>query len=235
MGRLERFERRLESMVSGGFAKVFRSEVEPVEIASALQREIDQNARRVSRDRSLVPNRFVVRLSGTDHSRLAPYHDSLVSELTGLVTEHAQLQHYAFPGDVAISLEPDDELGTGQFHIRSAVVATSTSTAAPAVRAAGYLVVNDVVHEVRPPGLVIGRGTDAALRISDPGISRRHAEIRVLGEGRQADLEVVDLDSSNGTLVDGRRVKHALLHEGSTIRIGSTDLQLVRSDPRRKG
>lgn len=230
---MERFERRLESMVSGGFAKVFKSEVEPVEIASALQREVDQTARRVSRDKSLVPNKFVVRLSKTDYDKLSPYSSSLLRELTGLVTDHAQLQHYTFPGDVDVRIQSDDELRTGQFRVKSEIVANAASTPSqPASRAVAYILVNDVVHEVRTPGLTIGRGTDTDLRVSDPGISRRHAEIRVLGSGSRAELELLDLGSSNGSKVDGQRVKHAPLREGSTITLGSTDFTVTWTDPR---
>ena len=115
MGRLQRVEQRLESWVSRGFARAFRSDVQPVEISAALQRELDNNAQVVSRDRSLAPNAFVVRLSGRDHERLSPYSTSLVSELTALVTEHADLQRYSLPGAVSVTLEQDDTLRTGQL------------------------------------------------------------------------------------------------------------------------
>ncbi len=68
MGVLQRFERRLEGMVEGAFARAFKSEVEPVEIASAVQREMDDRAAIVAQGRTLVPNDFVVELSDIDHS-----------------------------------------------------------------------------------------------------------------------------------------------------------------------
>ena len=58
MGMLQRFENRLEQAVSGAFAKAFRSAVQPVELAAALQREVDNSAQILSRDRRLVPNTF---------------------------------------------------------------------------------------------------------------------------------------------------------------------------------
>ena len=73
MGRLQRFESKLERAVSSAFAKTFRSAVQPVEISAALQREVDNNAQIVSRTRRVVPNVFHVELSGADHDRLAPY------------------------------------------------------------------------------------------------------------------------------------------------------------------
>ena len=82
MGVLSRFENRLEQLVSGAFARAFRSAVQPVELAAALQREVDNSAQILSRNRRLVPNNFHVELSATDHARLAPYGSTLATELT---------------------------------------------------------------------------------------------------------------------------------------------------------
>ena len=238
MGRLQRIEQRLESWVSGAFARTFRSEVQPVEISSALQRELDNNAQVVSRDRSLAPNSFTVRLSGRDHERLAPYADSLVTELTSLVTEHADLQRYSLPGAVAVTLERDDDLRTGQFKVSSQVVAsvsTGTAGVSRTTEAPAYLEVNGQVVPVRAAGVVVGRGTDCDVRIDDPSVSRNHVEFRVLGEGREADVVVVDLHSTNGTLVDGNTVAHAPVHDGTQVVIGSTTITVRRSDPRTEG
>lgn len=84
------------------------------------------------------------------------------------------------------------------------------------------LEVNGMRHPLRPPGLIIGRGTDADLRINDPGISRRHAQLRVGSRGGAIELEIIDLGSTNGIMVDGRRVQRAPIGEGSRIEIGST-------------
>ena len=70
MNALQRFEQRLESVISGVFARAFRSAVQPVEIAAALQRECDNNAQVMSRQRRLVPNDFHVELSATDLERM---------------------------------------------------------------------------------------------------------------------------------------------------------------------
>ena len=84
------------------------------------------------------------------------------------------------------------------------------------------LEVNGLRHALKPPGFIIGRGTDADLRINDPGISRLHAEIKVRGAGDQVSAEIVDLGSTNGILVNGHRVPRAELAEGTRIEIGST-------------
>lgn len=228
MGVLQRFERRLEGLVTGTFARAFKAEVQPVEIAAALQRELDNTAKILSRERSLVPNEFVVELSPHDNDRLSPYAGTLSQELGDLVREHAAEQHYAFSGPVRVSLELQDELATGQFRIRSTVragvdraasFAPSTSTERSA---SAFLEINGTLHPLLPPGLLIGRSAECDLRIDDPGVSRRHSEIRVSGEGPDADLAVIDLGSTNGTVVDGVRVTRASLGDGSRIVLGST-------------
>ena len=79
MGFLDKVEKSIEGAVSGVFARAFRGEVEPVEIAGRLQRELDSEAQILSRDKSLVPNDFVVRLSSRDYERLVPYTKTPVS------------------------------------------------------------------------------------------------------------------------------------------------------------
>lgn len=230
MGVLQRFENKLEQLVSGTFARAFRSEVQPVEIAAALQREVDNSAQILSRDRRLVPNNFHVELSPSDHDRLTQYGSTLTQELTEMLREHADEQSYVFTGPISIALEQDDELGTGRFRVRSAAVARVTPAGGEDItdtavrRATVLLEVNGMRHPLDPPGLVIGRGTDADLRINDPGVSRRHAEIRVLPGSGTPTVSIVDLGSTNGMLVNGQRVQQATLGDGSTVRIGNTTL-----------
>jgi hypothetical protein len=246
MGILQRFENRLETMVSGVFAKAFRSAVQPVEVAAALQREIDNSAQILSRNRRLVPNQFHVELSPADHERLSPYSSTLAEELEGMLREHAEDQSYVFTGPVSIDFAESPDLSTGRFRVRSSALAKVTpasdrSVSDTAVRRARVILeVNGVRHPLDPPGIVIGRGTDADLRINDPGVSRRHAEIRVhatdaAGRGR-TDVSVVDLGSTNGMLVNGSRVQQATLDDGGTVQIGNTTMtvRFVNDDGRRQ-
>ncbi|WP_370250261.1 FhaA domain-containing protein [Nocardioides sp.] len=230
MGGLERFERRLESMISGAFARTFRSAVQPVEIAAALERELDNNAQILSRDRRLVPNDFHVELAPTDLQRLAPYDSTLARELSQTLQEHAQAQSYVFPGPVKIDFEPATDLTTGRFRIRSAAQAEVSGSATPTQvgRAQAVLEINGTQHPLTPPGVVIGRGSDADIRINDPGISRRHAEFLVTAgrDGQPPQVEVHDLGSTNGLLVDGRKVPRATLREGTEVRAGTTVIRL---------
>ena len=181
MGGLQRFEQRLESMISGAFARAFRSAVQPVEIAAALQRECDNNAQILSRERRMVPNDFHVELSTSDLERLAPYDTALADELTHQVQDHADAQGYVFPGPIAIGFEPAEDLVTGRFRIRSRAQARvqSNATHTQVRRARAVLEINNTKHPLTPPGLVVGRGTEADVRINDPGVSRRHVEFEV--------------------------------------------------------
>jgi FHA domain-containing protein len=232
MGVLHRFEQRLEHIVTGAFARAFRSAVQPVEIAAALQREIDNSVQILSRDRLLAPNSFHVELSEADFDRLAPYGDTLSAELATLVREHVTEQRYTLAGPLDISFGRSESLTTGRFRVRSRANAEVTPIAGqrPAAAPAPVILeVNGQRHPLQPPGVVIGRGTEADLRINDPGVSRRHVEIRVDVSGGQVTVSAIDLGSTNGTSMDGRRVQQALLHDGSTIVIGNTTI-IVR-DP----
>lgn len=226
---LQKLEQRLESAISGVFARAFRSAVQPVEIAAALQRECDNNAQILSRDRRMVPNDFHIELSGSDLSRLAPYDSALANELAAQLDEHARNQSYVFPGPISIEFEDAPDLTIGRFRVRSQAVAAVTgyASATQVRRASAFLEINGTRHPLHDAGLVVGRGTEADLRINDPGVSRRHAEFlvvhpRALGETTQ--VEVIDLGSTNGMLVNGRKLEQAIVDDGAHIRIGGTDI-----------
>lgn len=228
MGVFDKFEKRVEGAVSGVFARAFKGEVQPVEIAARLQRELDAEAKLLARDKRLVPNEFTVGLSPHDYERLVPYTKTLNSEIIPELREHATERGYVFNGPITIRYERDAELPTGRFTVASDAVAAVEDPAKAIesqIRKAGLVVeANGIRHPLVPPGLVIGRGTEADLRINDPGISRRHAQITVIGTGPDAVIEIVDLGSTNGIIVDGRKTDRATLGAGSRIEIGTTRL-----------
>ncbi|OON73287.1 FhaA domain-containing protein [Streptomyces tsukubensis] len=275
MGVMKRFEQRLEGLVNGTFAKVFKSEVQPVEIAGALQRECDNNATIWNRERTVVPNDFIVELSTPDFERLSPYSGQLGDELSGMVTDYAKQQRYTFMGPVKVHLEKADDLDTGLYRVRSRTLASSTSQgpdqapprangqnagggygypqapsgpppmpagpppgrpggghAAPPQRpqqgpSAGqsgsrtkhWIEINNNRHQITRPTLVLGRSTEADVRIDDPGVSRRHCEIRT---GTPSTIQ--DLGSTNGIVVDGQHTTRATLRDGSRIVVGKTTI-----------
>lgn len=230
MGVLDRFERGVERVVNGAFARAFKSEVQPVELASALRREIDTTAAVVGPGRTLVPNAFTLELSPTDHERFSAWADGLAEELTASVTEHAAHQRYSFPGPVTVRLVRDEELGTGVFRVRSARVrgTIAPATSAVATPAHPVLVVDGRSYQLTADRTVIGRGSDCDVVLDDPGVSRHHAE--VVRSGTRTTL--TDLGSTNGTVVDGRRLdgttsRSALLEDGSTVLLGRARIEFV--------
>ncbi|MFE9256448.1 FhaA domain-containing protein [Streptomyces sp. NPDC006879] len=294
MGVLKRFEQRLEGLVNGTFAKVFKSEVQPVEIAGALQRECDNNATIWNRERTVVPNDFIVELSAPDYERLSPYSGQLGDELAGLVRDYAKQQRYTFMGPIKVHLEKAEDLDTGLYRVRSRTLASSSSqpqgqTPDPYAQAPGHrggygypqgqgqqggygypqgqqggygypqpsgappmppappgagagmpsrpaptgpgaavpggaqarrwIEINGTRHQISRPTLVLGRSTEADVRIDDPGVSRRHCEIRT---GTPSTIQ--DLGSTNGIVVDGQHTTRATLRDGSRIVVGSTTI-----------
>ena len=211
MGLLDNFEKGLERAVNGAFAKTFKSGLQPVEITSALRRELDTKAAVVSRDRILVPNRFTVRLSPSDYERMTGLGDSLIDELTQLVQSHATAQRYSFAGGISIELQQLDSLGEGTLDI-SSVNVKGTVAWTP------VLDVNGKRYPITRSRTVIGRGTDADITVDDSSISRRHVEI--LWDGTRA--QVNDLGSTNGALLNGVAVAKAPLPADSVIDIGRT-------------
>lgn len=213
MGLLDSFEKGLERAVNGAFAKTFRSGIQPVEIASALRRELDTKAAVVSRDRILAPNEFTVRLAPADEERMARLGSALQSELDQMVRKHASSQGYSFAGPVRISLRADDAVAAGTLSVESRSAEGDVSWQA-VVEIAGRQ------HALHGSRTVIGRGSDADITVADTGTSRKHVEI--LWDGQNAMAR--DLGSTNGSKIDGHATKQAPLHSGSVIRIGRTDI-----------
>ena len=211
MGLLDSFERGLERAVNGAFAKTFKSGVQPVEISAALRRELDTKAAVLSRDRILVPNELTVRLSSIDYDRIVALGPPLVSELTELVQRHAVAQRYSFPGGIDIRFVADPSLSQGMVDVRSASVEGRVDWTP-------ILEVNGVRHELRRASTVIGRGSEADITVDDTGISRKHVEI--IWDGKRA--QVNDLGSTNGSKLDGKPFKQALLEPDAVIDIGRT-------------
>lgn len=217
MSLLDRFEQRIDRAVNGAFAKAFKSDVQPVEIAAALQREMDDRAAIVARGRTVVPNVFAVSLSAEDYERLAVYAEPLQTELAGMAREYAEEQSYTFLGPVQVTLHMDDELDTGTVRISSQAKSATTGAATPA--GSPRLIAAGAEYPLPAGATRLGRGADADIRIEDAGVSRYHADI-IVG----SHVLIRDLGSTNGTYVDGVRVKERGLHDGDTIRLGSTNL-----------
>jgi hypothetical protein len=211
LGLLDSFEKGLERAVNGAFAKTFKSGLQPIEITSALRRELDTKAAVVARDRILVPNRFTVRLSSVDYAKMTAIGPTLIDELGRLVQQHAAAQHYQFSGGVSIAFAEDPALIQGVLGIDSVSVKGTVSWT-PVLDVAGKR------YPIVKSRTIIGRGSDADITVDDTGISRKHVEI--LWDGTRA--EVNDLGSTNGSQLNGDPVQKAPLAPDSVINIGRT-------------
>lgn len=231
MGFFDKLERRLEGAINKAFT-VFPGDVMPVQIANAMLKEMDANAKALSAERRLAPNDFTVRLAQRDYERLAPYSRTLNSQIIPTLREHAAERGYVFNGTLAITYLLDETLKAGSFSLECNVVAGVVDNMVPVApddanpslrvqRAPLVLEVNGVRHPLVPPGFVIGRGSEADLRISDPNISRMHARI-VVSDDPNPQIRIVDMGSANGITVNGEQVLETELGSGSRIEMGST-------------
>ena len=252
---LRAIEQKIEALVEGVFGRAFRTNVQPVELARKLAKEMDDH-RQVSVSRVYVPNEYTVFLSTEDRAQFEGYEPSLVAELQEYLGEHARRESYALLTSPRVKVESDDDLEIGEFGIAvrmtqpergkqveddlpDEVDAGATMIYKPAApletqaaspvelgveRELAYLTVDGDRHEVRKRRTVIGRSKDCDLQLADPNISRRHAELRQEGTS----YWIVDLDSTNGIEINGRRAKRAKLDPGDTVTIGSTDLVFGR-------
>ena len=132
MSVLQRFEKRLEGLVEGAFAKVFKGVVHPVEILNAMQREAEAHKAILAGGRTLVPNRYVIDLSPYDHSRLAPYAAALAQELAQSQAEFIGEQGWTVYGDVIVEIERGEGLDTGMFRVTAEVYTGGDVAPAPA-------------------------------------------------------------------------------------------------------
>jgi hypothetical protein len=248
VGVLQAFERRLGGLVEGAFAKVFKGDVQPVEIAGALQREADDRRSVVGPGRILAPNDYIVELGDHDYHRIEEWAEPLGDELSAMVREHAADVGYSFVGPVHVSFEQHPEVGTGVFRVRSASVAGPAEVAAPAPPPAAAppssprpapigafprrprLIVavgnDESAYFLSHPVTVIGRAAESDVRVDDPAVSRRHAELRYTDGA----VELVDLGSTNGVAVNGKPTPRATLQDGDRIDVASTTLIFRRDE-----
>ena len=221
MGVLDRFEKSVERAVNNTFARVFRSELKPVEMASALRREVDERAAAVDRDRTVAPNEFTISLSVDDFAQVEGWGaETLADELAANVTQHAATQHYAFVGPVTVTFEEVDGLEVGRFEVHSSTVRGAVAPAPSAAPSSRHPLVDidGQRYLLTGPVTVIGRGAEADIVVDDPGVSRRHLEIRVTPDG----VVATDLGSTNGLFVEGHQVPAATLLDGNSLTIGRT-------------
>ncbi len=249
MSFFRNIESRLQGLFEGTFNRAFSSEVQPVELARTLAREMDSH-KTAGVSRVYVPNEYTVHLSEEDRDRIEGYERSLEQELAGYLLDHARRRGYDMLTRPSVKFNTDDRLRLGEFGIEARLVkppAREGSAPQPADEShtAVYRAPPPEPEPRRPlppepepvelpralidlggdtrlvagPRAVLGRSTDADCPIPDPNVSRRHAELRQRSSGA---WEIVDLNSTNGVKVNGRRVTSSRLQDGDKVTIGTT-------------
>lgn len=229
------------------FSRAFSSEVQPVELARKLAKEMDSH-KTAGVARVYVPNEYTVYLSGKDRTRLEGYERSLEQELSGYLLEHARRRSYDLLTRPTVAFETDERLRLGEFGIQtrlvkppahegeapaqgeeghtmvySAVRDAPSPTAAPSHRAEvttrGVVTVDDRRYVLDGERSTVGRSRDADCVLRDPNVSRHHAELRRSPAG---EWSIADLGSTNGVKVNGRRVGSTRLKSGDQVTLGTT-------------
>jgi hypothetical protein len=248
---LRAIEHKIEALFEGVFGRAFRTNVQPVELARKLAKEMDDH-RTVSVSRVYVPNEYTVFLSTADREQFEGYENSLLSELEEYIAEHAKRENYALLTPPRVLLETDDDLALGEFGIATRMVQPKRGERAAGapegqVESGATMIYKPKVPQATEPAsaedlgverevavltwdgqtkrvdkrrIVLGRSRECDIQVEDPNVSRRHAELRQEG----AAYWIVDLESTNGIEVNGRRVKRAKLDSGDSFTVGSTDI-----------
>ncbi len=215
---LKQFERRLERLVEGAFAKAFRSGLQPVEIGRRIVRVMDEE-RRVGVKGVIAPNRYTVWMSPEDRERFDGLETAMARDLAEYAREHAREEDYHFVGPVEIELETDDGMKKGDLYVDGEVDDAGVGLVGSLLLPGGKRL------QLGDDPTVIGRLDECDVALSDQKVSRRHAEVRPGAEG----YLVVDLGSTNGTQVNGNRVTEHLLGDGDRIHLGDTEIKFEAS------
>jgi FHA domain-containing protein len=244
---LRAIEHKIEALFEGIFGRAFRTNVQPVELARKLAKEMDDH-RTISVSRVYVPNEYSIYLSPSDREQFASYEDNLRAELQEYLSDHARREEYALLSAPRVVLETDADLDVGEFGIATRMVQPDRRSAPgepiedigpgatmiykpkaqPPTQAVSpeelgldqvvSLTVDGTQHEVKQKRVVLGRSRDCDIQLADSNVSRRHAELRQEG----ASYWIVDLGSTNGIEINGKRVKRAKLRDGDEFTLGST-------------
>jgi hypothetical protein len=229
------------------FSRAFSSEVQPVELARRLAKEMDAH-KTAGVARVYVPNEYTVFLSSQDRERLEGYERSLEQELAGYLLEHARRRGFDLLTRPSVEFKTDERLRLGEFGIQTRLVkpparegASPTQgeeghtmiyspvrkgpaeepaqPRAAAVATRAVVSLEDRRYVLEGPTATIGRSKDAECVLRDPNVSRRHAELRRSPSG---DWTIADLGSTNGLKVNGRRVGSTRLNPGDQVTMGTT-------------
>lgn len=210
---LKGVENRLERLFERTLSRPFKGGLQPIEIGQRIIREVDLT-RRLSTQGQLSPNEIKVWLSPLDADRFEGFQKALISELAETVRQHAVSEGYNFVGPVNVEVFIDDDLKTGDVAVQTEFVAGDSQPR--------LLLDDGRTFKVTDSPLVIGRSPDVDVVINDSNVSRRHAEVWRTSDG----VAVRDLQSTNGTFVNGHRISAVSLSPRDDLTIGPLHLRI---------
>jgi hypothetical protein len=249
MSVLRSIEQKLEGLFEGTFSKAFKSEVQPIEIARKLAKEMSDN-KTISISRTYVPNQYTVYLSPQDRAQFEGWEDSARKELSDYLLQYARDEGLSLTTRPTVDFATDERLGIGEFGIQAMLIkGPEDEESEPEQADFGHTMVYSPSQDARrldpvdAPAhgkallvgagkrtvlsgsrILIGRSRECDIQLDDPNTSRRHAEVRREGNG----WVVADLGSTNGIKVNGSRVAEAELHPGDEVTLGLVRLRFER-------
>jgi hypothetical protein len=223
---MQSLERSLERMVVGVFSRGSRTSIRPIELGRRLVREMDDQRSVDVKGRRVVPNDFTVQLSAKDFEGFAEIAGVLQTELVEAAREYARSEGYHFMGPVKVELSVDESQKPGRFDVLAALRQADGPGDGTATAGAGLILPSGQRVPLTDTTVTVGRLSASTIPLNDQNVSRRHAEIR---PNRQ-NYVVVDLGSTNGTMVNGVRIHgETTLSDGDIISFGSTYVRFEAS------
>ena len=217
---LKRIEQKLEKLVEGTFTRAFPSSVKPIELGKRVRRVLEDKKTIGVQGQIIIPNRYVISLSFKDLENIESIQESIQREISSSIRDHANDENYHFQGTLTVEILSNSSLKTGSIEV-DGLFEENKGGFPP-----GSLIDENgerlIITEQK---LSIGRDTESTMQVVDVEVSRNHAEIRLLNTS----FVLIDLQSTNGTFVNGQRVQEHTLQNFDQIKIGSTILLFQKS------
>jgi hypothetical protein len=234
MSALARFESFMENMVEGSVARLFRSPVQPAEIAKRLERAMETQ-QTISVRRVIVPNLYRAFLNPQDLAAFTPIRAEMEREMATYLADLAQERGFTMLEHPRVELTSDPSVARHTIQVVAETVAASPAQdaghtqvfqaqAQPAAQARTRLLLAAAsgthVIPLESTQITIGRGLNNDVILEDTRVSRHHAQLRY----RQKRFWVADLGSTNGTYVNGQQVEEQALRDGDVLSLGGLEL-----------
>ncbi len=247
MNPLDRLEHVFERVMEGTVSRLFRQTIQPAEIGRKLERAMVAH-QRISVGTVLVPNDYVVELHPKDFAQIAQYANGLARQMEGWLAEFAGERGFTVVDRIKVRFEGSRRAGVHHPRVRAIITDRISeggySKVPPSALAAQRTQAFEAVSALDSPFFrlrllsgadsgreitidqeraSIGRALDNDIVLDAPDVSRHHARIERAGDR----LRVIDLNSTNGTRVNGIPVSVADVGAGDEIIFGEQQIQVV--------